>query len=382
MPLLLLLLKHNMSAFRNSNVQSRGTNLRVRVESRVPTVQVRDQVRVTKDKSESRVPVESPLPQFESESSLESPLFKSETKSESPKTSRAETDANGPLQRLLVLCVGVYPGLWSIGVRLHSAVTGSYVPGHHSVLLLNSPNEQVAKDIGRAIMERRLAASVNILSRTSTMYYWKGEVQDASEILMKLSKALSPDKKKPAQQQSKEQDVDTCPPVQYLIDVSDCRRGTQTPSRIPNPAIIVHNKVRRMADFIRNSMNKSTENQNVRCPSRHRMSRGHSCEERTAWNPHYCAVADCQMLLLNEAEVERRSASCKVHLLRRTISVPVETQFPEFHCQLSTESVKPSPASTPVGYSRKTRQKKIHCRDVHAADEKFIKPKLAGRRWI
>ena len=35
---------------------------------------------------------------------------------------------------------------------------------------------------------------------------------------------------------------------------------------------------------------------------------------------------------------ERRSASCKVHLLRRTISVPVETQFPEFHSQLSTES--------------------------------------------
>ncbi|XP_035464387.2 DAB2 interacting protein b isoform X4 [Scophthalmus maximus] len=79
------------------------------------------------------------------------------------------------------------------------------------------------------------------------------------------------------------------------------------------------------------------------------MSRGHSCEERTAWNPHYCAVADCQMLLLNEAEMrippmflqERRSASCKVHLLRRTISVPVETQFPEFHCQLSTESESP-----------------------------------------
>uniref|UniRef100_A0A8D3AFG8 DAB2 interacting protein b n=1 Tax=Scophthalmus maximus TaxID=52904 RepID=A0A8D3AFG8_SCOMX len=78
------------------------------------------------------------------------------------------------------------------------------------------------------------------------------------------------------------------------------------------------------------------------------MSRGHSCEERTAWNPHYCAVADCQMLLLNEAErippmflQERRSASCKVHLLRRTISVPVETQFPEFHCQLSTESESP-----------------------------------------
>lgn len=33
-------------------------------------------------------------------------------------------------------------------------------------------------------MEKRLAASVNILARTSTMYFWKGEIQDASEILM------------------------------------------------------------------------------------------------------------------------------------------------------------------------------------------------------
>ncbi|KAM4634068.1 protein CutA homolog [Polymixia lowei] len=85
---------------------------------------------------------------------------------------------------LLVLSVSMYPGLWSIGVQLHSVFTGSYVPGHYSVLLVNSPNEQAAKDIGRAIMERRLAASINILPRTSTMYYWKGEVQDATEILM------------------------------------------------------------------------------------------------------------------------------------------------------------------------------------------------------
>ncbi|XP_033952255.1 protein CutA homolog isoform X2 [Pseudochaenichthys georgianus] len=78
----------------------------------------------------------------------------------------------------------MFPGLWSIGVQLHSAFTGSYAPGHHSLLLINSPNELAARDIGRAIMERRLAASINILARTSTMYYWKGEIQDASEVLM------------------------------------------------------------------------------------------------------------------------------------------------------------------------------------------------------
>uniref|UniRef100_UPI0037E918BF protein CutA homolog n=1 Tax=Semicossyphus pulcher TaxID=241346 RepID=UPI0037E918BF len=85
---------------------------------------------------------------------------------------------------ILVLSVSLYPGLKSVGIQLHSALTGSYVPGHHSVLLLNSPNEQIAKDIGRAIMERRLAASINILCRSSTMYYWKGEIQDSSEILI------------------------------------------------------------------------------------------------------------------------------------------------------------------------------------------------------
>uniref|UniRef100_A0A3Q2WMK3 DAB2 interacting protein b n=1 Tax=Haplochromis burtoni TaxID=8153 RepID=A0A3Q2WMK3_HAPBU len=77
----------------------------------------------------------------------------------------------------------------------------------------------------------------------------------------------------------------------------------------------------------------------------HRMARGHSYEERSVWNPKYCVVADCQMLLLNEEEMhflflqQRRSASSRGHLLRRTISVPVETQFPEFHSQLSTETV-------------------------------------------
>ncbi|XP_025764300.1 DAB2 interacting protein b isoform X3 [Oreochromis niloticus] len=79
----------------------------------------------------------------------------------------------------------------------------------------------------------------------------------------------------------------------------------------------------------------------TRCPLRHRMARGHSYEERSVWNPKYCVVADCQMLLLNEEEVQRRSASSRGHLLRRTISVPVETQFPEFHSQLSTESESP-----------------------------------------
>uniref|UniRef100_A0A674A182 DAB2 interacting protein b n=3 Tax=Salmo trutta TaxID=8032 RepID=A0A674A182_SALTR len=85
-------------------------------------------------------------------------------------------------------------------------------------------------------------------------------------------------------------------------------------------------------------------------PPAHWMSSGHPYDERTVWNPKFCVVTDSQMLLLDKEEQihplllqERRSESCQVRLLRRTISVPVETNFhsPEFHSQLSTESESP-----------------------------------------
>lgn len=79
----------------------------------------------------------------------------------------------------------MYPGLWAIGVRLHSALTGSYLPGHHSVLLVNSPNEQAAKDIGRYTAEPRPITSL----RTSVIRFWwkrhpEDVVQNSSNILI------------------------------------------------------------------------------------------------------------------------------------------------------------------------------------------------------
>ncbi|XP_045558410.1 ras/Rap GTPase-activating protein SynGAP [Salmo salar] len=79
-------------------------------------------------------------------------------------------------------------------------------------------------------------------------------------------------------------------------------------------------------------------------PPAYWMSCGHPYDERTVWNPKFCVVTDCQMLLLDKEEKflfqEQRSDSCKVRQLRRTISVPVETNFhsPEFQRQLSIES--------------------------------------------
>ncbi|XP_017316266.1 protein CutA homolog isoform X3 [Ictalurus punctatus] len=114
----------------------------------------------------------------------------------------------------LILTMMLYPMLSMLAVQMYTALSSSYVAGHHSVLLINCPTEQTAKDIGRHIMEKRMAACVNILPRTSTIteaaqtkffygtnqhraqtietilptfcirFYWKGEIQDASEILL------------------------------------------------------------------------------------------------------------------------------------------------------------------------------------------------------
>uniref|UniRef100_A0A671M263 Disabled homolog 2-interacting protein-like n=1 Tax=Sinocyclocheilus anshuiensis TaxID=1608454 RepID=A0A671M263_9TELE len=82
----------------------------------------------------------------------------------------------------------------------------------------------------------------------------------------------------------------------------------------------------------------------MRGPAGHWISCGHPCAERAEWNPKFCVVTDYQMLLLDKEEVlyndteRKRTDTCKSRLLRRTISVPVETQFPEFQCHLSVDN--------------------------------------------
>ncbi|XP_040819102.1 protein CutA homolog [Ochotona curzoniae] len=97
---------------------------------------------------------------------------------------------------LLILTTSflMYPMLRTISLQLHSAITGSYVSGTHSIVFVNCPNEQIAKDIARAILDKKLAASVNILPRAASLYFWKGEIEEATEILLliktKTSKVL------------------------------------------------------------------------------------------------------------------------------------------------------------------------------------------------
>ncbi|RMB93327.1 hypothetical protein DUI87_30021 [Hirundo rustica rustica] len=90
----------------------------------------------------------------------------------------------GVLSEVLTLLVLVYPLLQGLAVQLHSALTGRYIPGTHSIAFVNCLNEQIARDIARAIMDKRLAACVNILPKSSALYFWKGELEESTEILL------------------------------------------------------------------------------------------------------------------------------------------------------------------------------------------------------
>ncbi|XP_005055740.1 PREDICTED: protein CutA [Ficedula albicollis] len=85
---------------------------------------------------------------------------------------------------VLTLLVLMYPLLQGLALRLHSALTGSSIPGTHSIALIACLNEHVARDIARAIMDKKLAAYVNILPKSSALYFWKGELEESTEVLL------------------------------------------------------------------------------------------------------------------------------------------------------------------------------------------------------
>ncbi|XP_069429925.1 uncharacterized protein [Ovis canadensis] len=94
---------------------------------------------------------------------------------------------------LLILTASLltYPVLRTLSLQLLSVVTGSYVSGTYSVVFVNCPNEQIARDIARAILDKKLAASVNILPKASSLYYWNGEIEEAAEVLLLIKTKTS-----------------------------------------------------------------------------------------------------------------------------------------------------------------------------------------------
>ena len=54
---------------------------------------------------------------------------------------------------------------------------------NHVVALSTAPSAEKAAEIGRALVEEKLAACVNIVPAVRSIYRWKGQLCDDSEVL-------------------------------------------------------------------------------------------------------------------------------------------------------------------------------------------------------
>ena len=56
--------------------------------------------------------------------------------------------------------------------------------GDHGVVLCTAGSEEEARTIGRALVNRRLAACVNVIPGVRSIYRWEGNVHDDPEWLL------------------------------------------------------------------------------------------------------------------------------------------------------------------------------------------------------
>ncbi|XP_038834720.1 protein CutA homolog isoform X1 [Salvelinus fontinalis] len=97
--------------------------------------------------------------------------------------------AGGPLRAffgIALLSVLMLTLLRTVGLRAFSMASETYMSGTHSAAFVTCPNEQVAKDLARGIVEKKLAACVNIVPKITSVYEWQGKIQEDSEVLLMI----------------------------------------------------------------------------------------------------------------------------------------------------------------------------------------------------
>ncbi|XP_075437044.1 protein CutA isoform X3 [Ascaphus truei] len=78
-----------------------------------------------------------------------------------------------------------------VGLRALSMASDTYVSGSLSAAYVTCPNDKVAKDIARGLVERKLAACVNIIPQITSIYEWKGKIEEDSEVLLMIKTRFS-----------------------------------------------------------------------------------------------------------------------------------------------------------------------------------------------
>lgn len=80
--------------------------------------------------------------------------------------------------------------LWQVGQRVLASMAAGNTsatqlpPGAFSVSYVTAPNEEVAKRLAEGLVQKKLAACVNMVPNIMSVYEWKNEIQHDKEVLM------------------------------------------------------------------------------------------------------------------------------------------------------------------------------------------------------
>ncbi|XP_064179790.1 protein CutA homolog isoform X1 [Anguilla rostrata] len=86
----------------------------------------------------------------------------------------------------VLLSTLMLPLLRTVGLGAFSMASESYSSGTHSAAFVTCPNEQVAKDLARGMVEKKLAACVNIIPKITSIYQWQGKIEEDNEVLLMI----------------------------------------------------------------------------------------------------------------------------------------------------------------------------------------------------
>ncbi|KAI1884500.1 hypothetical protein AGOR_G00227020 [Albula goreensis] len=91
-----------------------------------------------------------------------------------------------PLFLIVLLSALVLPLLRIVGFRAFTMASDTYTSGTHSAAFITCPNEQVAKDLARGMVQKKLAACVNIVPKILSVYEWQGKIEEDNEVLLMI----------------------------------------------------------------------------------------------------------------------------------------------------------------------------------------------------
>lgn len=70
-------------------------------------------------------------------------------------------------------------------------MAGTNTCSAYSAVFVTTPNEDVAKKLAHGLVNKRLAACVNLIPKITSVYLWEGKVNEDSEVLMMIKTKTS-----------------------------------------------------------------------------------------------------------------------------------------------------------------------------------------------